>query len=48
MSPVAWPQRIMPYQAFIDSDDDSWLLPSAKLASPDAQEWPAYLSKQRR
>ena len=48
VSPVAWPQRIMPYQAFIDSEDDSWLLPSAKFASPEAQEWPAYLSKQRR
>src|SRR6478672_7689723 len=45
--PVASPHSIKPYQALSDSDEDSWLLPSAKFASPEAHEWPAYLSKQR-
>src|SRR5208337_683692 len=47
-SPVASPQSTKPYQAFMASDEDSWLLPSAKPASPEAQECPAYRSKQRR
>ena len=35
--PVASPQRIRPYQAFIASEEDSWLLPSPNVACPEAQ-----------
>ena len=41
--PVAWPYKINAAHAFIDSELDSWLLPSAKLAWPLAHECPSYV-----
>ena len=40
-SPSAEPERNNPLQAFIASDEDSWLLPASNAASPDAHECPS-------
>src|SRR3954469_22928907 len=45
--PEAFAHSPSPFQAFTASDEDSWLLPSAKGEVPDAQECPAYGSNDR-